>query len=338
MDQGRIFICDEQPEARRFVQELLEALSLDTGTEIRLQDETLTIGSALQSKLEITALTLGFLKAWSALHGASTDGDNELAAVLGADDKTALTELIDTHQVIDIVRRFPAAVDAATFAASLRGLSARSYSIASSLAANPEEVHLTVAAVRYEAFGAEHWGAASTYLADRVEEGATVKVFVEPNRRFHLPADDSANIIMIGPGTGVAPFRAFVEERAARGADGKNWLFFGDRNFSSDFLYQLEWQRHLKQGNLARLDVAFSRDQAEKIYVQDRIRANGQEVWAWLQDGAWLYVCGDAKHMAGDVDVALLDVIVEHGGLTREDAETHLKELRRAGHYQRDVY
>ena len=143
---------------------------------------------------------------------------------------------------------------------------------------------------------------------------------------------------MIGPGTGVAPFRAFVEERAERGASGDNWLFFGARNFSSDFLYQLEWHRHLKQGSLSRLDVAFSRDQANKIYVQDRLRENGNDLYRWLDEGAHVYVCGDAKHMAADVHEALRDVLVAHGGLDDEQAEVRLKELRRSGRYQKDVY
>ena len=220
---------------------------------------------------------------------------------------------------------------------SLHKLSPRSYSIASSKAANPGEVHLTVAAVRYEAFGSQHWGAASTYLADRIDEGDTVPVFIEPNARFRLPDDDTA-IIMIGPGTGVAPFRAFVEERAERGATGENWLIFGDRNLSSDFLYQLEWQRHLKQGHVQRLDVAFSRDQSEKFYVQQRIRENAAEIFSWLERGAVIYVCGDAKRMAGDVDDALREVLMSQAGLNNEDAQLHLRQLRRDGRYQRDVY
>ena len=221
---------------------------------------------------------------------------------------------------------------------SLRKLAPRSYSIASSLAANPDEVHLTVAAVRYDAFGSRHWGAASTHIADRVDEGESLQVFVEPNKRFRLPSSDDSPIIMIGPGTGVAPFRAFVEERAERGARGESWLFFGDRTFADDFLYQLEWQRHLKHGRLSRLDVAFSRDQSEKIYVQDRIREHGAQLSDWISRGAYVYVCGDAKNMAGDVHDALIEVIATHGGISRDAAESQLKELRRAGRYQRDVY
>ncbi|MCP4303145.1 MAG: hypothetical protein GY783_21390, partial [Gammaproteobacteria bacterium] len=172
---------------------------------------------------------------------------------------------------------------------------------------------------------------------DRLEEGDTVSVFVERNSRFCLPGADVA-VLMIGPGTGVAPFRAFVEQRAAEGATGKNWLFFGDRNFATDFLYQLEWHRHLKQGNLTRLDVAFSRDQRRKIYVQDRIRENGAELYRWIESGAAIYVCGDARQMANDVNEALVDVLAAHGGLDTDDAARKLKQLRSEGRYQRDVY
>tara|TARA_R110002049_G_scaffold9444_6_gene48057 strand:+ start:3060 stop:4877 length:1818 start_codon:yes stop_codon:yes gene_type:complete len=326
----------ENPPA--LVSELLDVLGFAADTVVAIKDESLALGDALLKKLEITAASLGFLQAWANILDRGAAGENGLRTILESEDRSALTELVETHQVIDIVRRFPATTDAQTFVDGLRKLSPRSYSIASSQRANPDEVHLTVAAVRYTAFGSEHWGAASTHLADRLEPGSQVSVFVEPNSRFHLPANDNADVIMIGPGTGVAPFRAFVEERDERGAAGNNWLFFGDRNFSSDFLYQLEWQRHLKQGRLARLDLAFSRDQAEKIYVQDRIRAQGADVWAWLQRGAYVYVCGDAKHMANDVDSALVDVIETHAGVTREEAVAELKNLRRDGRYQRDVY
>ena len=221
---------------------------------------------------------------------------------------------------------------------ALRRLAPRSYSIASSLAANPDEVHLTVAEVAYEAFGRPHWGAASSFLGSRVSEGDRVEVFVERNTRFRLPDNPDAPVIMIGPGTGVAPFRAFVEERAEHAADGRNWLFFGERNFDSDFLYQLEWLRHLKQGSLDRLDVAFSRDQAEKIYVQDRIRENADELVRWIDEGAHIYVCGDAKRMAPDVHAALVDVLSSRRDIDADAAEQALKDLRQQGRYQRDVY
>jgi sulfite reductase (NADPH) flavoprotein alpha-component len=257
--------------------------------------------------------------------------------LLDAEHHDELSEFVDSHQIIDIVRKYPAKMTAGEFVSALRKLSPRSYSIASSQRANPDEVHLTVAAVRYSAFGTEHWGSASTLLADRLEAGDVVSVYIEPNTRFRLPSNPETPVIMIGPGTGVAPFRAFVEERVEQSASGKNWLIFGDRNFSSDFLYQLEWQRYLKQGHL-QLDIAFSRDQKDKIYVQDRIASNAAKVYAWIKDGAVIYVCGDAKRMAGDVDDALLDVLVSQGGCSRDEAGTRLKEMRRAGKYQRDVY
>ena len=316
----------------RLVDEILEHFELDGGEIVSVDDEDVDLRSALLRDVEITAPTMSFLKAWAAVAA-----DDELSALLEPANQADLVEFFDSHQVIDIVRRYPADVTAAEFTGMLRRMAPRSYSIASSLAANPDEVHLTVAAVRYDAFGTAHEGAASTYLADRIAEGETVPVFVEKNPRFRLPADD-VPIIMVGPGTGVAPFRAFVEERHERGASGSNWLFFGDRTFSDDFLYQLEWQRYLKQGALSRLDVAFSRDQAEKIYVQDRIREQAADVYAWLERGAVVYVCGDAKHMAGDVHTALIDVLVSEGGLTADAAETRLKELKREGRYQRDVY
>ena len=317
----------------QLVEQLLAYLGASAEDEVRLGDEAVSLREALTHRLEITAASVGFVRAWSAMSEAP-----ELGRLLEDGRQAELGEFLDTHQVIDILQRFPADVDAASFVSMLRKLSPRSYSIASSPRANPDEVHLTVAAVRYEAFGSEHWGAASTHITDRVTEGQTLSVYVEPNSRFRLPADDATDIIMIGPGTGVAPFRAFVEERAERGASGRNWLFFGDRNFSHDFLYQLEWQQHLKLGQLHRLDVAFSRDQEHKVYVQDRIRERAAEVYEWLENGAVIYVCGDAKRMAGDVDAALVDVIAAGAGVERAAAEQRVRELRRDGRYRRDVY
>ena len=321
-------LVDNPPQ---LVAQLIDLLGFDSAGSVDVRGTSRSVGDALSSDLEITATNLGFLKTW-----AGISGNERLQALL--DDRDELGRLVDRWQVIDVVREFPADTDAQSFVNSLRKLTPRSYSIASSLAANPDEVHLTVAAVRYEAFGSVHWGAASTHLADRLDEGDSVRVYVERNTRFRLPADDATDIIMVGPGTGVAPFRAFVEERAERAAAGRNWLFFGDRNFSTDFLYQLEWQRHLKEGRLDRLDVAFSRDQAQKIYVQDRIRASAGELVDWLDNGAHIYVCGDAKRMAGDVDNALIDVIVSQRNVGRDTAQAELKELRRVGRYQRDVY
>jgi sulfite reductase (NADPH) flavoprotein alpha-component len=316
----------------QLVSEMLRQLNFDEQQSVNVRDNATLLVDALRGDLEITAVNLAFLRSWAGI------ADNEkLSELVLAGDPEALGEFVDTHQVIDVIRKFPATPDAQSFVNMLRRLSPRSYSISSSLAANPDEVHLTVAEVRYQAFGTEHWGAGSTHLVDRLQEGDTVRVFIERNSRFRLPAPD-VPVVMIGPGTGIAPFRAFVEERKVQGASGDNWLFFGDRNFDSDFLYQLEWQRHLKQGHLSRLDVAFSRDQRQKIYVQDRIRENGAELYRWIENGAAIYVCGDSKHMAGDVNTALTDVLAEFGGLDTDAAEQRLKELRSAGRYQRDVY
>jgi sulfite reductase (NADPH) flavoprotein alpha-component len=201
-----------------------------------------------------------------------------------------------------------------------------------------EEVHLTVGIVEYEQGEEVRQGGASSFLGRRLEEGDEVKIFIEHNNNFKLPQDDSTPIIMVGPGTGIAPFRSFIQERDNRGAEGKNWLFFGDRTFTQDFLYQVEWQKYLKSGALSRLDVAFSRDQHEKVYVQHRLLEQAEQVWQWLQEGAYIYVCGDATRMAKDVHEALVIVAEQQGGLTREKAEEYLNELRKAKRYQRDVY
>jgi sulfite reductase (NADPH) flavoprotein alpha-component len=319
------------PNPPQLLAEVLDELALAGDEIVTVRDQRLEIKDALSSALEITVLSLGFLRDWAALAS-----DDTLTSLLQEKDPTVLRDFVANHQLIDVIRLYPAAARAQQFVEMLRPLSPRSYSIASSPDANPDEVHLTVATVHYEAFGREHWGSASTHLAS-LAEGASASVFVDRNTRFRLPGDD-VPIIMIGPGTGVAPFRAFIEQRIEQGATGSNWLFFGDRNFDSDFLYQLEWQRHLRQGNLARLDVAFSRDQGQKIYVQDRIRENSAEVYRWIESGAAIYVCGDAKQMASDVNDALIEVLAKEGGLDADAATQRLKALRSEGRYQRDVY
>ncbi len=221
---------------------------------------------------------------------------------------------------------------------ALRRLTPRLYSIASSQKRVGEEVHLTVGVVDYEAFGSRHMGAASYYLATRGATQDTVNVFIESNERFRLPKEPSRDIIMIGPGTGVAPFRAFVQERAETGASGRNWLFFGEQHFRTQFLYQAEWQEAVKKGELHRIDLAFSRDQGQKVYVQHRLHEKGRELYEWLEGGAHLYVCGDAQRMAKDVHEALIDILATHGGKSREDARAHLESLREQQRYQRDVY
>ena len=243
------------------------------------------------------------------------------------------------EQFIDLLEEFPSARPSAQeLIESQRRLMPRLYSIASSPALHPQEIHLTVAVVRYETNGRRREGVCSTYLADRARMGeADLPVFVAESH-FGLPADDSVPIIMVGPGTGVAPFRSFVQDRAARGVRSPAWLFFGDQRKDHDFLYADEWAGHLKSGALTRLDTAFSRDQEAKVYVQDRMRENAAELWKWLSGGAAFYVCGDAKRMAKDVDAALHAIVAEQGGMTPEAAVEWVKQLKKDGRYQRDVY
>jgi sulfite reductase (NADPH) flavoprotein alpha-component len=314
----------------RVVDPLLGALGLSGDTSVTPGGPTLR--EALASQHEITGLNRAFLDGW-----AGVEPTGELAGRLESLRGAGLGRWMQERHVVDVVREFPAKVEAARFLEMVRPLAPRLYSIASAPEFADEEVHLTVALLHYEAFGTMHWGAGSSWLALDRGDGDTVPVYVEPNERFRLPADD-VPIIMIGPGTGVAPFRAFLQARAARGASGRNWLLFGDRNFASDFLYQAEWLRYRKQGLLDRLDVAFSRDQAEKRYVQHRMLAEAGELYRWLEDGAHLYVCGDASAMAPDVDRALREIIASETNSDEDGVETYLAELRRNGRYQRDVY
>ena len=245
---------------------------------------------------------------------------------------------IEGRHLIDLIESFPTTLTAEHLNTVTRPLPPRAYSIASSRKEVGDEVHLTIAAVRYETHGRARAGVASVHVADRIKNGAKLRVRVKPNKHFRLPSDLSTDIIMVGPGTGVAPFRAFVQERRATEAPGRSWLFFGDRHFTHDFLYQLEWQDALEDGSLAKIDVAFSRDQPEKIYVQDRIDAHAAEVVEWLDGGAHFYVCGDAKNMAKDVRAAVVRAFESVKGLSSADAEAHVASLERARRYQQDVY
>ena len=310
----------------------LEVLQLDGAQEVAHQRRTLPLRQWLDREREITRLHRGFIAAL-----AAAGGHDALARLLQPEQSTQLAAMLADDQPIDLLRRYPATWRPEALLAALRPLAPRLYSIASSPKAVGEEVHLTVAVVDYEAHGSAHWGAASSLLAATAEDGR-LPVFIEPNERFRLPANDSRDIIMIGPGTGVAPFRAFVQERRESGAAGRNWLFFGNRHFASDFLYQVEWQQALQDGSLHRLDLAFSRDSEQKTYIQQRLRERGAELHAWLEGGAHIYVCGDSKHMARDVHAALVDVIAAHGGHSAEAAQAWLGELLQQGRYARDVY
>ncbi|MFT4192971.1 MAG: sulfite reductase subunit alpha, partial [Comamonas sp.] len=263
----------------------------------------------------------------------------ELRHILQHDDRDTLAAWLWGKDVLDLLRLDPGRpIDVQAFVALLRPLQHRAYSISSSQKAHPNQVHLTVAAVRYQHAGRARGGVCSTYLADRVGRGEKPTIFFSPNKSFRVPADGEAPLIMVGPGTGIAPFRAFLQERAATGARGRNWLFFGDQHRADDFIYEDELAQWHQGGLLNRLDLAFSRDQAEKVYVQTRMREHGAELYAWLQEGAHFCVCGDATRMARDVDEALHQLIAEHGGLSQEKAADYVNQLRKDKRYLRDVY
>ncbi|MBE0376875.1 assimilatory sulfite reductase (NADPH) flavoprotein subunit [Pseudoalteromonas prydzensis] len=323
---GVYFLNDEA-----LVDEVLTLTQIDAASKVKIADEELSVRDALIEKLELTQSYPGFVEKY-----AIATGTPELLKLV--EDKAAMREYIEPRQIFDVIRQNPAKLEAQTLVDCLRKLQARLYSIASSQAEVEDEVHLTIGLVEFEAFGSEHLGGCSGYLARRAEEGCKVKVYSEHNDNFRLPANDDTPVIMVGPGTGIAPFRAFLQERDAREAAGKNWLFFGNPHFTQDFLYQVEIQGYLKSGLLSKVDVAFSRDQAEKVYVQDKLRQNSQAVFEWLEAGAHFYICGDANRMAKDVHQALLDIIKENSGKNDEDAEQYLKDLRSANRYQKDVY
>ena len=316
--------------APALVEALIDATGLNGDAPVSVANHTLPLRQWLLERRELTRLNRPLLAA----HASRSDSARLHAALADADASAAL---LRSTPLLDLLQEHPAAWSAADLVGALRPLAPRLYSIASSRAAVGDELHLTVAHEVFQGRDGLRYGAASHYLAT-LAEGATARLFIERNARFRLPADGSRDVLMIGPGTGVAPFRAFVQERTAAGATGRNWLFFGNPHFRSDFLYQTEWQKALKDGRLHRLDVAFSRDTAQKVYVQHRLREQGAAVWAALQGGAHLYVCGDATRMARDVHAALLDVARTHGPLDADGAADFFSDLERQGRYARDVY
>jgi sulfite reductase (NADPH) flavoprotein alpha-component len=320
----------ENPPA--LVQAIVEALDLDIDAAVDHGGDTRILREWLGSKREITRLSRPFI----ATHAAHA-GSDALNRLLAPDQREGLTALMAQSQIIDLLHEHPGTWTAEALVEALRPLQPRLYSIASSRKVVDDEAHLTVAHIEYVHGDAQRWGAASHYLASR-EEGASLPVFIERNERFRLPGDTARDVIMIGPGTGVAPFRGFVQERSAINASGRNWLLFGNPHARYDFLYQLEWQDALKRGELDRLDLAFSRDQAHKIHVQHKLREHGRALYDWLENGAHLYVCGDATRMAKDVHAAVIAVIAEHGGKSTEDATEYLNDLQSQGRYARDVY
>lgn len=318
------------------VELLLKEMNWDPEEIVTLnkQGDVRPLKEALISHYEITVLTKPLLE-----QAAQLTGNDELRELLAPGNEENVKAYIEGRDLLDLVRDYgPFSVSAQEFVSILRKMPARLYSIASSLSANPDEVHLTIGAVRYDAHGRERKGVCSILCAERLQPGDTLPVYVQHNQNFKLPKDPETPIIMVGPGTGVAPFRSFMQEREETGAEGKAWMFFGDQHFVTDFLYQTEWQNWLKDGVLTKMDVAFSRDTEEKVYVQHRMLEQSAELFEWLQEGAAVYICGDEKHMAHDVHNTLLDIIEKEGNMSRDEAETYLADMQQQKRYQRDVY
>ncbi len=298
----------------------------------------ITLREALSHRLALAGPTAKIVQT---LFAKATDVAEKakLEALLKPDAKEQLTAFLDDREYADLLAEFPSArLTPQELVDHMRKLMPRLYSIASSSKVHPSEIHLTVAVVRYTTNGRERHGVCSTFLADRVVVNETPAPVFVSNSHFGPPENGAVDCIMVGPGTGIAPFRAFVQDRVASGATGRNWVFFGDQKHATDFLYQEEWEKYLAEGKLAHLDLAWSRDQGVKVYVQDKMRSNAKELWSWIQGGASFFVCGDAKRMAKDVDQALHDIIAEQGGMSIEQAQAYVKEMKKDKRYQRDVY
>jgi sulfite reductase (NADPH) flavoprotein alpha-component len=329
--------ASNRPQIVEEIIELLGATGNEPVTPPRLP-APVSLREALTTKLSLAGPTRKILE----LLAARTTDEKEKAQLAGllAPGADELREtFLGQREFIDLLEEFPGAkLTPQEFVDQLRRLMPRLYSIASSPRAHPGQVHLTVAPVRYESNGRRRYGVCSTFLADRATRRKTpIPVFIAESH-FGLPEDPARDIIMIGPGTGVAPFRAFVQERVATGAPGRHWLFFGDQHQATDYLYGDEWKRLLAEGRMARVDLAFSRDQPQKIYVQDRMRESAAELWAWIKGGAFFYVCGDAHRMAKDVDAALHQIIAGQGGMEAAQAAEYVKLMKKEKRYQRDVY
>lgn len=321
----------------QLVQETLDALG-HTGDEpvTDLDGKAVTLREALTSSCAITIPDRKLLAAILAKDPSAA----EIEEILSPERKDQLRDYLYGREVIDFLLQFPRAkFEPQEFVNLNRKIQVRLYSISSSLKAYPDEVHLTVATVRYHTFGRDRKGVASTWLAERIDGNTPIPVFINPGKGFRLPApEEETPIIMCGPGTGVAPFRAFLQERRATAAKGRAWLFFGEVSARTDYFYADEWEQFRRDGCLHRLDTAFSRDQEQKIYVQHRILEAADEVWKWLEEGAIFYVCGDASRMAVDVDQALHTVVEKAGGRTPEQAAEYIEQLRQSKRYRRDVY
>jgi sulfite reductase (NADPH) flavoprotein alpha-component len=320
------------------VVEVLEALGFN-GTE-RVLDHykvEISLHEALTTRLGIGKLARGSVNQYAKLCGENVPP--ALKGLLGSENKAIAEEYIWGREFVDLVKEFPGIVTQPQELFNiLQRLTPRMYSIASSQAAHPNEVHTTVRVVRYNAHGAERQGVCSGHLGERAPEGGTIPIFLHENNAFRLPEDTDAPVIMIGPGTGIAPFRAFLEHRQVLGQKGPMWLFFGEQRRVSDFLYEEQFAQMQRDGVLTKLHTAFSRDTARKVYVQDRMQENAAELYDWLERGAYFYVCGDASRMAKDVENALLDVIAKGSNGTLENAAEYLAAMKKQKRYQRDVY
>lgn len=314
------------------VDQLLKSVGFTGNEELVVEDEKLTLTNALQKKFACTVLSKIQIKKFNEFANSS-----KLDELLKLENKEALIDYMWGRELIDLFSEYPQnGMSVEDFVSLLRPMPPRLYSIASSISAHPEEVHLTVAVVKYDSYGRKRKGVCSSYLAERV--GDSIPCYFHPNKNFKLPEDGNAPIIMVGPGTGIAPFRAFIEERKVSGASGKNWLFFGDRSQKTDYLYGSEWESYLKDGLINELDLAWSRDQDEKVYVQHKMLEKGKVLWEWLEDGAIFYVCGDASRMAKDVDSALRTIAQKQGAMSEEDSALWVKKLQKDKRYLKDVY
>ncbi|MBD1558082.1 sulfite reductase flavoprotein subunit alpha [Vibrio sp. S9_S30] len=324
-------IAQNRPE---LVQAFLEHFQFSGDEKPSWNGDNFSLREIFTSHLDIRTPSKEFVKAL-----AESASDHTLIALIGNEDNKGLNDFLWGKDILDLLRQYPSVtLSLAEILSLLKPIAPRAYSISSSLNKHADEVHLTIGSVRYQNGDRDYNGTCSTWLADLVEEGDVVPCYFAPNKNFAVPEDDKAPMIMVGPGTGIAPFRAFLEEREVQASPGDNWLIFGDRNSATDFIYQEELEALQSKGVLTKLDLAFSRDQAEKVYVQDKMRESGAELYEWLERGGYFFVCGDAYYMAKDVDKALHDVIEVHGNKSKEEAEAYVNQLKKQKRYVRDVY
>ncbi|PAD66590.1 protein CysJ [Bacillus sp. 7586-K] len=320
----------------QLVESLLSTMNWDGEQKVIINNkgEELSLKDALTTYFEITLLTKKIVQNFSKLVD-----NKELESLVSLENAASLKEYMYGRDLLDLIQDFgPCNVEAQEFVSLLRKMPPRLYSISSSLSAYPDEVHLTISAVRYTAHGRDRNGVCSVQCSERVLEGDTLPVYIQQNKHFKLPESHDVDVIMIGPGTGIAPFRAFIQERAMTNASGRSWLFFGAQHSKTDFLYQDELEKYQKDGALTKLTTAFSRDTAEKVYVQNKMQETSAELYQWIQAGAHIYVCGDKEHMAKDVHNTLIEILSNEGNISLEEAEEQLNEMKKSNRYQRDVY